>query len=103
MTNYSNNLRKKLAEFNSGYKRIKLINNEVVLPKEYSIGTRREQRYDKELQTFREINIPITLAYIPILETLKFLYKDKCFRSYVENYTKNNNKDLIDIDDTYIL
>lgn len=101
ITNYSNSLKNTLAQFSSVCKRNKLI------PKSYYLKNtplvRRDQRFDKKLQTFMEVNVPITFSYVPILETLQFLFKFQSFRSYVENYIQNDNNDLKDIDDGTLL
>lgn len=62
-----------LKTYSSSYKRNKILNSKVNLPKEIYLGTRKDNVFNKVSNTYVEANIPITFQYIPILDTLKSL------------------------------
>lgn len=57
---YLTNMQIQLNDFNSIYKRNKIIHSKVVLPGEISIGMTREKVFDKYLNIRRDNNIPCT-------------------------------------------
>lgn len=57
--------------------------NLVVKPVEVPIGLRFDQKWNKTTKQYNQVPITCSYTYIPIFETLKFLFKNQSFLSFI--------------------
>lgn len=62
------------------YKRQKIYDQHIVRPVEKSCGVRLDQRFDSKLRIFKMVPITCTFTYVPIIDTLKFLFTNSSFK-----------------------
>ncbi|XP_057333574.1 uncharacterized protein LOC130672830 [Microplitis mediator] len=77
----------------SKYLRDKKIYELVVQPLRKSHGLRLDSKYDGEKQHYKQVITPCTFSYVPLLETLKFIFKFSAATKYLIHPLKSNNKD----------
>lgn len=85
LKNYIMDQKQNLKAVNTLYKREKIYQAETSVPqvKSFSIGTRFDEVYDKKTRTYKSIPTPCTVAYIPILETVKFILSNDNIRAEI--------------------
>lgn len=65
------------------YKRHKNYKNYMVKPLEKSCGVRMEQKFDSQLRIYKTVPSTCTFTYVPIIETLKFLFQNNSFKKII--------------------
>lgn len=73
LTNARFIIKTEINKYCSAYRRNKIMNSKVIMPREICIGMRNDTVLHKESESRTEVNIPKTFQYIPLLETLKSL------------------------------
>lgn len=71
-------------------------NDLIVKPVEVPIGVRFDQKWNKTTQQYNQVPVTCTYTYIPILETLQFLLKNKSFLSLIRDDAKTNSPIISD-------
>lgn len=99
LKNYFVNIEAQLKNYNSIYKRKKVICRNTVIPREIAIGLRREKVFDPNLNIHKEVNIPCTFMYVPLLDTLKKLLDNESFFLYYKKIKHRHANILTDIND----
>lgn len=74
---FSNKVLHYFEKYDSEYKIKKHYLNTMVEPKEISVGVRIEQVFDKRSNTYIQCNKPNKFVYVPILDTLAYILKNK--------------------------
>jgi len=74
------------------YKRQKIYENHMVKPVEKSCGIRMEQIFDSKLRIYKMVPQACTFIYVPIIETLTFLFKNDSFKKII--FESSNQKTL---------
>lgn len=85
--------------FNSKHKRRKFFKQHIVEPVEVSLGTRFDQKWNKERHVYEQVPVTSTFTYIPILDTLKFLLANDSYKQLICH--KNDNKNISIINNFY--
>lgn len=80
--NFFNAVISSIEKFNSTYKIKKTFSENIVKPVEIAVGVRTDQVFHKISNTYLEKNVTDTFAYIPILDTLTALLKNKHIQKY---------------------
>lgn len=94
LQNYITEQRNCIKAVHSRYKRQKIYKAVTTVPqiKLFSIGTRFDQVYDKKSRTYKTTPVSCNVAYIPILETVKFILSNDNIRAEIEkDHTSNPN------------
>lgn len=60
----------------------------MVKPIEKSCGIRMEQKLDSQLRIYKMVPSTCTFTYVPIIETLKFLFKNNSFKKIIFTHTQ---------------
>jgi len=74
------------------HKRQKIYENHMVKPVEKSCGIRMEQIFDSKLRIYKMVPQTCTFTYVPIIETLTFLFKSDSFKKII--FESSNQKML---------
>lgn len=83
------NIKTEMVKYKSIYKRNKILNSKVLLPKQIFLGMRTDTKFDKKSNSCKEVNIPKTFQYVPILETLKWIISNN---TSIINFLTTKNK-----------
>lgn len=86
-------IRSKLMESNTTYKRRKLnkLDDFYVAPLAKAIGSRFEMKKINEMEPALPIRLQCTFAYVPIIETVKCLFRNEDFLKKYLEYNENGN------------
>jgi len=76
------------------HKRQKIYKNHIVKPVEKSCGIRMEQIFDSKLKIYKTVPQTCTFTYVPIIETLTFLFKNDSFKKIIFESFNQNQKTL---------
>ncbi|KAB0804367.1 hypothetical protein PPYR_01337 [Photinus pyralis] len=99
LQNRSAAIKKDIELLNTSYKRNKLIHKSLVLPKQVTIGIRRDQVFDKSSQQYIEKNVTSTFSYVPILSTLTSLLTCEQYFNLFEQHSTNLTSNDVYIND----
>jgi len=75
-------LEKQIESFKNGFGYVE--------PKEYTLGTRLDSRFDKESCSFVQKQVYETCQYVPVIDVLKLLMSNEKFREVVQSENPNN-------------
>lgn len=78
-----NSISKPFKNFQTTHKRRKFFLNQVPVPREIILNFRYEKRWNRAKSVYIEKPISNTMAYISIIDTLKFLLENPSFRAYL--------------------
>ncbi|XP_051164481.1 uncharacterized protein LOC127283564 [Leptopilina boulardi] len=91
---YVNNQRESYKDVSSTYRRNKMssIDENFIKPTYLTIGTRKEEIYDEKTGVYKSIPVPCKVAYIPILQTVKFVLSNKYVMQEILKDTDQNTE-----------
>lgn len=65
------------------HKRKKIYEKHMVRPIEKSCRVRMEHNFDSQLRIYKTVPLTCTFTYVPIIDTLQFLFKKSSFKNVI--------------------